>query len=569
MTAEQDGVTRRTGWPRALADPVTWHYISLAVGAVFLLYVSRHQWFFFDEWGFLAERSVTIGSQGLFEPHNEHWSTTPLLLYGLVFRLFGMTSYLPYMSLVVVAHLAVVHVVWRIAVRSEVNPWMATAFCAAFLPFGPGADNLLWAFQVGFVGSVATGLAAILVQDRRRLSSRRLKAGWGMSVFALTFSGVSVPLVAASALVAWMRRGFRALLVAASVPAMVYLVWLLSVGAGGLGAVPVTEDTLRSSPAFLVNGLNAVLSLGTGTPLAGLVPIAVSAGALIVRRRRGGNPAHVAIAAGIGELLLLIMFALGRSGLGVEAAGALRYVYIGAALLLPLMLIGLSELARRRAVVVGISFLLALAWGINNARLLLLSADLEAERERSVREQLIAAATRFEPEGVLRQKPEPIFAPSLQLDELLTLFPRMDEDADIPRAALVRAALALQVSVTAMPEFETSEPLSAIGTEDADLGVVDDRCRMASPTGAHPRVLIPCGQPSSYALGSSATGDVAIRLTEGDLTPDYFVLFGLSSEKDSYLNLALDTTLLDQPAAILSITAPLQICALEGQGPSF
>src|SRR5882672_9098664 len=47
---------------------------------VFYLVVSRSMWFFLDEWDFLAHRTA-FNVHDLFEPHNEHWVTLPVLLY--------------------------------------------------------------------------------------------------------------------------------------------------------------------------------------------------------------------------------------------------------------------------------------------------------------------------------------------------------------------------------------------------------------------------------------------------------------------------------------------------------
>ena len=52
----------------------------LAIAAVTYAVAGRAQWFFQDEWVFLAERDATSAS-GLLDPHSEHWVTAPLLAY--------------------------------------------------------------------------------------------------------------------------------------------------------------------------------------------------------------------------------------------------------------------------------------------------------------------------------------------------------------------------------------------------------------------------------------------------------------------------------------------------------
>ena len=72
-------------------------FIAALVGA-FLLYAivgHRHYWFWHDEWDFLVTRDGA-DLHDLLRPHNEHWSTVPILFYRLVWRVFGLKSYAPY-----------------------------------------------------------------------------------------------------------------------------------------------------------------------------------------------------------------------------------------------------------------------------------------------------------------------------------------------------------------------------------------------------------------------------------------------------------------------------------------
>ena len=72
----------------------------LAFGAVlvfaffFWLNAGRAEWFYLDEWDFLATRKVTdVGD--LFRPHNEHWTTIPILVYRTLYKFFGLQDLLP------------------------------------------------------------------------------------------------------------------------------------------------------------------------------------------------------------------------------------------------------------------------------------------------------------------------------------------------------------------------------------------------------------------------------------------------------------------------------------------
>jgi hypothetical protein len=97
-------------------------FVALEIAALpVLLHLGRNRWFQYDEWDFLASRDA--GSLGdLFEPHNVHWSTLPILAYRGLWQLFGINTYFPYLLLVVVSHLGVVALVRGVMRRSGVRP---------------------------------------------------------------------------------------------------------------------------------------------------------------------------------------------------------------------------------------------------------------------------------------------------------------------------------------------------------------------------------------------------------------------------------------------------------------
>ena len=242
------------------------HVASLAIGFVGVVLVNRDQWFFGDEWAFLGPRGVLHGDPGLFAPHNEHWSTVPVLVYRGLYSLFGVRSYLPYVVVLAVVHVAVAHLLWRVMRRSGVDVVVATELCVLFLFLGAGAENILWAFQIGFIGSVACGLGALLLLDRDTafdwpLGGRDV-AAWAVLVLGLMCSGIGVPMVAVAAVAVLLRRGFgraglaRAALVV-SVPGAVYLAWLVLAGREGIADRSVDLSRL---PAYLGAGVSNAFS---------------------------------------------------------------------------------------------------------------------------------------------------------------------------------------------------------------------------------------------------------------------------------------------------------------------
>src|SRR3954468_2055543 len=72
-------VTEGGRGPRRLA--LTVHVLVLVGGFSALLSCTRGQWFYGDEWDFLGHRGLAGAERSLWAPHNEHWSTGPILIY--------------------------------------------------------------------------------------------------------------------------------------------------------------------------------------------------------------------------------------------------------------------------------------------------------------------------------------------------------------------------------------------------------------------------------------------------------------------------------------------------------
>src|SRR4029079_15106616 len=118
------------------------HWLTLFVAFLILVWVNRHQWFNVDEWGFLVDRGVFPKGDdvSIFFPHNEHWSTIPVLGYRLLFSVFGVQTYLPYLVVLFLFHLLIVHLLWRLLLRIGVEVWLATLTAGLFAVLGVGAE---------------------------------------------------------------------------------------------------------------------------------------------------------------------------------------------------------------------------------------------------------------------------------------------------------------------------------------------------------------------------------------------------------------------------------------------
>ncbi len=329
------------------------HLLTLLAAGVALVTEAPKLWFDLDEWDFLAHRGVTLGNNGIFYPHNEQWSTIPILIWRGIFNLVGVRDYWLYSLPTIIAHLLVVYLVWRLMLRHGVEPWTATLLAAAFAFIGVGWQDLIWAFQLGFVGSVAFGLLAIeAVEAGRRLW---LPAIW--CVCALMCSDIGIPMVAACGLVALANRKPKLAAYSVGPPAAVFLLWYVAVGHNG-----ATSDFQNLHPGTLASYVWTGLTSSTG----GFLDASTSVGAVVVIILLGVAIArrNVPAALTFSVVIFYAFVALGRLQLGAAQAAASRYSYVAIALFLPLagqLITDLTKAAFLRVIILALLVLLVVA----------------------------------------------------------------------------------------------------------------------------------------------------------------------------------------------------------------
>lgn len=410
---------------RALRSPTAWHVASLVAGFIFILWLQRGQWFFLDEWAFLEPHHL-----GLLAPHVGHWSTSPIAVYLGYRDVFGLGSYLPFALTVTLIHLAVAHLTWRVSLRSHVDPWIATVSCAMLVVLGAGAENILWGFQIGFLAGLALGLWAFLLASRAEQTPARFAAIVVVSLFALTWSGTAIPLVAATAAMLWRTSGLRRAIGYTGITALVYLSWYVAFAlgsatnpdTGGLGL----EKLFVKIPQFI--GVMLILGTQRVFPIPGmgaLVMIALLVWLVRLRLTRvsipGFAPALILTAT---AAAFAFMTAYSRAELSIGGGRASRYVYLLVVLLLPVCGVALTRLARRgrptRVAVLAVLVGLTLYQG---------AMLQDAANEQSTREQeskrLLSAAISLsitDPSSVdLDAIPDTQWAPDVSLRDIVEL----------------------------------------------------------------------------------------------------------------------------------------------------
>ena len=358
---------RRRRQPIAARPVMAVHVAVTAAALGFWAYQDRSLWFFGDEWDFLVSRGVwrpPTSPAGLLFPHNEHWSTLPLLLWRALFSVFHLTSYWPYLIPLLVVQAVVVHLVWRTCLQSGASPWVATAAAGLLALLGAGSEDFTWAFQIGFVGSVMFGLLALQLVGTGPVAARRRRgADWAACaclVASLMCSTVGDAMVVGAAVLALARLQRASWPVVLGPPVALYAIWFAVVGRTGLAdhSDHVTSTVLTAAPGYMLQGLSSALGQTANLASAG--------GALLVglvvwlARRAPGlwQRAPVTLALCASVLAFYFLAALGRDVTAVSPAVP-RYIYIAMALLTPLVAVVLSGTGRSTVATVGAVCLLA------------------------------------------------------------------------------------------------------------------------------------------------------------------------------------------------------------------
>lgn len=554
----------------ALATPA--HYISLVVAGAFILYVDRGGWFFQDELEFFA-RMQPGHSLALLTPHAQNqWSTIPLLLVLALYKLVGLRSILPYNLLLVLVHLAVAHLLWRWMRRIGADTWAATALAAVFLVAGGGAEDFATWFQVTFTLSVAFGLLGAFVVDHDAPSVRRDLIFWPIAIAGLMCSDVGVFMVVLGGLVALLRRGPVAAARVVSVPAAVFLAWIVLFAHGAPSTTPATPGQLLLIPQYAWTGITAAINDTTGWSDTGGALVLVLGVWLYSIRRLAVGPQAFAFA---GALLVPLFFAsigVGRVASGVQEAGATRYGYVCIALLLPAVALAVTRVCRLSAVF-GRSLLVAVsgAWVVNGVASLLGLLTFLMPLGTAVENAALGDAqllTSGAPLAVGEGANATPWAPNLTVGMLRSMIHdgALPTDVPVTSSDLLVASEYLQVSITST-RLIPSGAAATVLPEYQPLVIPDgEGCVSLAPFGGQPdQVGLAFASAASVEVIAAPSGSVSAQLAWSDDPSALTAARVLTIPDDpAYLN---DTA----PGTIVMLTLPAgtdRLCGVAMTAPT-
>ena len=303
--------------------------------AVLILYASRGTNFWYDEWDFV-QHEYGGGLRSLLLPHNEHLSLVPIVVYKLLFAVVGLNHYTWYRVAGVAFDMACCVLLYLFASRrvGRLPAILATALIA-FL--GPAWEDLLWPFQIGFMGSIAGGLAAWLLLDREDWTGDVAAAS--AVGFSVASSGVGLAVLAGVAVELTCQKQWRRLWIIV-IPLALYVLWYFSYGNDH-----VTVQSVVDAPGFSADmaatGVGGLFgrALEWGRPLAA-VAVALGLRRLVTAGLSVVTPRLIGLIAAAAAFWLLT----GISRSTIETPDQNRYVFVSAILIVAIAV----ELAPRR-----------------------------------------------------------------------------------------------------------------------------------------------------------------------------------------------------------------------------
>jgi len=237
--------------------------VAVVGSAAFILGLTSKITFVTDEWNLLLLRPGW-GAGQLLDPFHEHTVIAPAFIYKTFQTVFGMDSARPY-QLAATGTFLLSAALFFIYVRRRVGDWTALIMCCLILFLGAAFEDLLWAFQVGYFGSLAAGLGALIALDR---DDRRGDAGASiLLIVSICFSSLGLPFIA-GAVVEWLlnprERRRRFFVPGAAI--VFFAVWWL--GWGHQAESEFSLSNIPDLPSYLFTsisaGFTAIAGLATG-----------------------------------------------------------------------------------------------------------------------------------------------------------------------------------------------------------------------------------------------------------------------------------------------------------------
>lgn len=340
-------MTRQRFGTRGLPRIPDWRlcvlYVAVVVQGGVAIWLGSRGWFSGDLLRYYVERGgAPGGSEGLMEPHAAHWQLTLITVYLLMFKLIGLTTYVPYIALTVLVHLALVLVMHQLLLRLGAGRTPALLSALALLTYGAGSEAFLVEAPVALTSSMLLGAISVLLLVRRDHDVRST-----LVASILLLVGVTISLGGVVAAV-WvgvfaLSRGFWHMVRVVGPSAVAFVGWYAVWGRGSTRILLSREEALQV-PESAATLLTAPFDNVTGGWGAG--PALVLAAVLVIALRGRQRPdlVQVAVAGVAAAVFHAVVSAIAQLPYGIEQVTTSRYRYVVLLLLLPALALVLDAL---------------------------------------------------------------------------------------------------------------------------------------------------------------------------------------------------------------------------------
>lgn len=237
--------------------------VALCVAAAWLFEVHSHLTFIADDWALLVSRQGS-GPGYFLDPFHENILVGPALVYRLLMTVFGIDSPAPYFAFATALFLLSA-VLLFVLLRRRVNDWFALFGAVLVLFLGAAFEDLLWAFQIGYFGSMAAGLGMLIALERE--DERADGIACALLAVSVAFSSLGISFIAAAAVAVGMgRRPRLRRIYIPLLPLALYGLWWA--GWGHTAESNLSIGNLEHLPSYVFDaaaaGMTSLLGLATG-----------------------------------------------------------------------------------------------------------------------------------------------------------------------------------------------------------------------------------------------------------------------------------------------------------------
>jgi hypothetical protein len=331
--------------------------LGVAMAASGALLIAWHSdiTFLVDDWAVLLHRRG-FNADAFLDPHARHLILGPAVVYKAAQATFGMEDRLAYAVPAIAAFLASVGLLF-VYLSRRVGDWVALAAVLPVLVMGIAYEDLLSPFQIGYFGSMAFGIGALLAVERG--DGRGDLVACALLLASLAFSEIAFAFAAGVAVTIALQRGPIRRSWVLAVPVALYALWYLTFGTTADDPSAFSLRDIGNSPPYVLNGfassLASLLGLGLPPELIGtgttqdwgrpLLVAAVTIATAAALRTRGSSLAWTLVPLAAG-LAFWFATAANATNLGLgRPFDASRYMYVGAVFIL--MIAGALAAGRR------------------------------------------------------------------------------------------------------------------------------------------------------------------------------------------------------------------------------